>query len=100
MLSRLDRQSGLVYLGGTILKTLFGTAIANDVHKLHDVFTELKSRNSDIVHSLEKQLTYVKKVDSLSAVNTYDIANLSSIVKENRMNSHDQIPQVTRDLIL
>jgi hypothetical protein len=48
----------------------------NEVHKLHDVFTELKSPNSDIVHSLEKQLTYAMKRDSLSAVNTYDIANL------------------------
>ena len=86
LLSRLDRRRGLVYLGGTVLKTLFGTATVTDVHKLHDVFTELKSRNSDIVHSLANQLTYVKKLDSLSAVKTDAIANLSSIVKENLMN--------------
>jgi hypothetical protein len=71
-----------------------------DVHKLHDVFTELKYRNLDIVHLLANQLTYVKKLDSLSAINADAIANLSSIVKENRMNSHEQIRQVTRDLIL
>ena len=70
-----------------------------DVHKLHDVFTELKSRNSDIVHSLANQLMYVKKLDSLSAVKTDAIANLSSIVKENLMNSHDQLRQVTCDLM-
>jgi len=44
-------------------------------------------------------LTYSKKVDSLLAVNTDDNANLSSIVKENMMNSHDQFRQVTRDLM-
>ena len=70
-----------------------------DVHKLHDVFTELKSRNSDIVHSLANQLMYVKKLDSFSAVKTDAIANLSSIVKENLMNSHDQLRQVTCDLM-
>ena len=41
------------------------------------------------VHSLEKQLTYGKRLHSLSADN-YDIANLSSIAKENMMNSHDK----------
>ena len=45
-----------------------------------------ESRNSDIVHSLENKLTYVKKLDSLSVVNTDAIANFSSIVKENLMN--------------
>ena len=32
----------------------------------------------------------MKKLDSLSAVNTEDIANFSSIVQENVMNSHDR----------
>jgi hypothetical protein len=41
----------------------------------------------------------VKKLDLLSAVNTDAIKNLSSIVKENLMNSHDQFRQVTRDLM-
>jgi len=39
----------------------------------------------------------VKERDSHSAVNTDAIANLSTIVKENLMNSHDQFRQVTRD---
>ena len=63
LLPRLDRRRGLVNLGGTIIKTLFGTATVTDVHKLHDVITEMKSRNSDIVHSLTNQLMYVKKLD-------------------------------------
>ena len=99
LLPRLDRRRDLVNLGGTILKTLFGTATVTDVHKLHDVFTELKSRNSDLVHSLANQLTYVKKLDSLSAINTDAITNLSSTVKEKLMNSHDQFRQVPRDLM-
>ena len=54
MLSRLDRRRDLLYFGGINLNTLFGTAIVNDVHKLHDVFMELKSRNSDIFGSIQK----------------------------------------------
>jgi len=41
----------------------------------------------------------VKKLDSLSAVNTYAIANLSSIVKEKLMNSHEEFRQVTREIM-
>jgi hypothetical protein len=44
-------------------------------------------------------MTYLKKLDSLSAVNSNAIANLSSTVKENLMNSHDQFRQVIRDLM-
>jgi hypothetical protein len=41
----------------------------------------------------------VKKLDSLSAVNTEATENLSSIVKENLMNSYDQFRQVNRYLM-
>ena len=54
LLSRLDRWRSLVYLGGTILKKLFVTAIVNDFRKHHDVLTELKSRNSDIQGCIQK----------------------------------------------
>ena len=41
----------------------------------------------------------MKKLDSLSAVNTDAIANLSSFVEEHLMNSHEQFQQVTRELM-
>ena len=60
LLPRLDRRRGLLNLGGTILKTLFGTATLSDLNQLHGTMDELKSKESDNVHSLANQLTYVK----------------------------------------
>lgn len=59
-LSLLDRRRGLLNFGGTILKTLFRTATTSDIHELHNVFNDLQTKNSTIVHSLENQLFYVK----------------------------------------
>jgi hypothetical protein len=59
ILPQLDNRRGLLNLGGTVLKTLFGTATIADVSLLHDTLDELKSRNSEIVHSVANQLTYV-----------------------------------------
>jgi len=56
-LHRVDLRRGLVNFGETILKTMFRTATVSDIHKLHDVFNELHSRNSDFVHSFSNQLT-------------------------------------------
>jgi len=60
LLPRLDRRRGLLNLGGTVLKTLFGTATLSDLNQLHGTMDELKSKESDNVHSLANQLTYVK----------------------------------------
>jgi hypothetical protein len=94
ILHRTDPQRGLFNLGCNILKTIFSTVLVSDVHELHD---NLQNRNSDIVHSLANQLTYVKKVADTSH-NTESIANLSSIVKDSIIQSHDKYQQITRDL--
>jgi hypothetical protein len=52
-------------LGGTILKTLFGTATLSDLNQLHGTIDELKSKEGDIVHSLANQLTYVKGLNRI-----------------------------------
>jgi len=51
------------------------------------------------VHSLTNQLTYVKKVADTASLNTESIANLSSIVKDSILQSHDKYQQFTRDLL-
>jgi len=50
-------------LGGTVLKTLFGTASVADIHQLHQTLEQLKSRNADVVHSLPNQVTYINGLD-------------------------------------
>ena len=57
ILPRLDRRRGLVNFGGSVLKTLFGTATIAKVQWLHDTLNELQLQNSDITHSLSNQLT-------------------------------------------
>jgi hypothetical protein len=42
ILPRLDRRRGLVNFGGSILKTLFGTATTADVQQLHDALNDLQ----------------------------------------------------------
>ena len=98
ILPRSDPRRGLLNLGGNILKTIFGTATVSDVYELHGVLDDLQNRNSDIVHSLTNQLTYVKKVADTS-LNTESIANLSSIVKDSIIQSHDKYQQFTRDIL-
>jgi len=98
ILPRPGPRRGLLNLGGNILKTIFGTATVSDIHELHCVLDDLQNRNSDIVHCLENQLTYVKKVADTMLLNTETIANLSSIVKDSIIQSHDKYQQITRDL--
>jgi hypothetical protein len=65
------------------------------MHKLHDAFEILDSKNSDLVHSLNDQLTYVKKLDTVTLAYAVAIANLSSIVKDNIVKSHYTFQQIT-----
>jgi len=70
----------------------------SDVHELHGVLDDLQNRNSDIVHSLANQLTYVKKLANTTSLSTESIANLSNIVKYSVIQSRDKYQQITRDL--
>jgi len=97
ILPRPDPRRGLLNLGGNILKTIFGTATVSDVYELHGVL-DLQNINSDIVHCLANQLTYVKKVADTTSLKSESIANLSSIVKDSTIQSHDKYQQITRDL--
>ena len=43
------------------LRTLFGTATLAYLNKLRNTLDEMEDKNSDLVHSLSNQVTYVKK---------------------------------------
>ena len=57
-------------LGSTVLKTLFGTDTVADIHLLHETIDKLKSSNTDISRSLTDQITYIKKLDATTKVNS------------------------------
>jgi hypothetical protein len=99
VLPRSDRRRGLLNLGGTILKTVFGTATVSDVHMLQDVLTELRSQNSDMSHSLSSQITYVKKLDTIMKLDTEAIANLSNILRDDMIQAHDKFQQLASEIL-
>ena len=98
-LPRLDRRRGLLNLGGTILKTLFGTANLSDLGQLHGTIDELMSKEADIVHSLANQMNYVKGLEQNTRINTDTISNMSSIVKNELVQLHHRYVQLTRDVM-
>jgi len=77
---------------------MFGTATVSDDHELHRLLDNLQNVNSDIVHSVANQLTYVKKAGDTTSLNTDSIANHSSIIKDSIIQSNDKYHQITRDI--
>jgi hypothetical protein len=67
---------------------------------LHDPFDRLHSQNSDITHSVNDQLTYIKKLDTLAKINTAAIINLSDTIKDIVIQSHDRFQQITRNIVM
>jgi hypothetical protein len=59
ILPKPDSRRALLGFGGTVLKTLFGTAVISYVNLLHEMFDELKLNQRDMVHSLGNQLYYI-----------------------------------------
>jgi len=99
ILPRLDSRRGIKDFGGTILKTRFGTATISDIHHLHEILDELQSKDADIVYSLSNQVTYIKQLDKITTVNSDATANLSTLVKDTMVQSHDEFQHVARDIL-
>jgi hypothetical protein len=96
MLPKLDNRRCILNFGGTILQTLFGIATVSDT--LHETLDELKSKDVDIAHSLANEVTYVKILDHTVRVNADAILNLSTILKNEMIQSHDNYQQIIRDI--
>jgi hypothetical protein len=82
-----------------MLKALFGTAVDSDITSLHNNFDELQSTQQDIGHSVANQLTYIKKLDTITSVNADAVANLSGIIRDDMIKSHDKFRETTRDIL-
>jgi hypothetical protein len=93
-LPTLDPRRGLINIAAVALKSLFGTAIESDVRLLNDVVNELRLKNDDIVHSLANQLTYVKDLRTSNKINADAIANLTAIIRDQVIRSHDEFQKI------
>jgi len=80
-----------------MLRNLFGTAVDSDIISLHNNFDELQSRQQDTVHSVANRLTYINKLDTITSVNPEAIANVSGIIRDDMIKSHDKFREITRD---
>jgi len=86
-------KPSLLDLGGTVLRTLFGTATMTDLHRLHEALGELQDKNSEVAHSLSKQVTFIRDLNTVASQNTEALVNLSSIVKDNVVKSHSKFQE-------
>jgi len=87
ILPKLDPPRGLLNLGGIMLKALFGSAVVSNVTQIHNMFDEFQSNQQNIVHSIDNQITYIKKLDSDTSENAELISNFSSVVRDNIIRS-------------
>jgi hypothetical protein len=76
-LPKADKRRGLIDVGGTLLKTLFGIATVADLSDLHTTVDDLHRKENTIVHSLNQQFTYLKQLDGTVRFNHEAVANLS-----------------------
>jgi enhancing lycopene biosynthesis protein 2 len=81
-LPKADKCRGLIDVGGTILKTLFGVATIVDLGDLHTTVDVLQQKEDAIVHSLNQQVTYLKQLDGLVRFNYQAVANMSATLTE------------------
>jgi hypothetical protein len=77
-LPKADKRSGLLDVGGRLLKTLFGIATVADLSDLHATVNDLHKKQDTIVHSSNQQVTYLKQLDGTVRFNHEAITNLSA----------------------
>jgi hypothetical protein len=76
---------------------MFGVATMSDISQLRDTLNDLQLKNSDIVLSLNNQFIYVRILSATTEVNVDSITNLSAMVKDNILWSHDKFRQFAKD---
>jgi hypothetical protein len=82
ILPRTNCRSGLINSGGAALKWLFGSANVMDLDELHSTVDALRRKEEAIAHSLDQQVTYLKKLDGFVRFNFQAVTNLSYSLKD------------------
>jgi hypothetical protein len=89
MLPRVDARRGLIDLGGSLLKALFGTATVTDLNTLHDTVRALDENEENVIHVVNQHVTYIKQLDESVELNAKAITNLSKWTKDAILNLND-----------
>ena len=77
-----DRKRGLLNVGGSFLKVLFGTATVTDLADFHSTVDALSQKQGEVVHALNYQLTYATQMDATVRTDHETISNGSLILKD------------------
>jgi hypothetical protein len=72
------RRRGLFNFVGQVLKFLFGTATASEVHS---ILSRIDHKNNDVIHAMEEQMTQLRTVDSKARQNTIDLVAVAKTLK-------------------
>jgi hypothetical protein len=92
-----ERKRGLLNMGGSFPKVLFGTATVTDLADLHCTVHSLSQKQGDVLPALNHQLTYVKRMDATVKTDHEAIANWSYVLKEFALKSQEKFQKtVTR----
>jgi hypothetical protein len=97
-LPRPTTKRGLLNVGGTILKTLFGTATVVDLQSLHHTMDSLQRRQEAVTHSLDRQLTYFRDLDKTVSSDHKAVIDLSSVIKDFAIKSKESFQEVANKL--
>jgi hypothetical protein len=81
---------GIIDLGGEALKFLFGVVTTKQLQKLHNTVESIKTREGEIVHAAQEQLTYLKTVDESVSRNTGELAVVVRSLKTVIINAWNQ----------
>jgi len=97
-LPRADRKRGLLNVGGSFLKVLFGTATVTDLADLHSTVDSLSQKQGEVVHALNHQLTYIKQMDATVRTDHEAIANWSMILRDFALKSQKKFQKTVSRL--
>jgi hypothetical protein len=100
LLPRPTRKRGSLNIGGTILKSHFGTATVVDLQSLHDTMDSLQLRQEAVTLSLDRQLTYFRDLDESVRSNHQAVIDLSSAIKYFAIKTKESFQEVANKLEL
>jgi hypothetical protein len=74
-------RRGLINVGGDVLKFLFGVATTQQMQELHTTVEHIKTRDGEVIHAIQKQLTYLKSIDEAISENAIGLATVARVLK-------------------
>jgi hypothetical protein len=68
-------------VGGDILTFLFGVATTQQLQDLHTTAEGIKTRHGEVIHAVQKQLTYLKSISKATSQNAIGLATVARVLK-------------------